>query len=333
MQKKIIALAIAAAFAAPVAMAAEGVTVYGSVDAGFNSRTSNGVTSNTMGSEVYNSNRFGIKSEEDLGDGMKATAQIETGFNTATGDAATVGSRGIGVGISSGDHAVVLGGNQYSTSFKVINTYDPLGYKFLPVTGASSIAIAGRHDSDIAYTGKFGDITVMANKAMGTAGDDSSSNAAVGATFKSGPINAGAAYSTAKPAVGSDASETQMTVGAGFNFGDGSVMAGYATLTTKGASAAFEDAKRNNMWIGASFNMSSKIGLLAGYYKTATKATVALGAVQNEATDVRMVVGGTYSLSKRTKLYAEIDRKTTNAGGAASDVGTSGYALGLSTTF
>jgi predicted porin len=208
----------------------------------------------------------------------------------------------------------------------VIKTYDPLNYQFLPVTGASSIAITGRHDSDIAYTGKFGDITVMANKAMGTAGDDSSSNAAVGATFKAGPINVGGAYSTAKPAVGSIADVTQMTAGAGFNFGDGSVMAGYATMTTKGATS---DGKRNNMWVGASFNMSSKIGLLAAYYKTATTAVNATA----EATDVRMVVGGTYSLSKRTKLYAEVDRKTTNAGGAASDVGTSGYALGLSTAF
>jgi predicted porin len=337
MQKKIIALAIAAAFAAPVAMAADGVTVYGSIDASVQSRTSAGVTSNTMGTDLYNSNRWGIKSEEDLGDGMKAMANLEGGFNTATGAAndAQVFDRGIAVGLSTATHAVVLGGNQYSTAFKVIKSYDPLNYQFLPVTGASGIAITSRHDSDIAYTGKFGDITVIANKAMGTAGDDSASNAAVGATFKSGAINAGAVYSTAKPVVGSLADQTQMSVGGGFNFGDGSVMAGYATMTTKGASAAFQDGKRNNIWLGASFNMSSKIGLLAGYYRiTTTLNTVAVGATQNEATDARMIVGGTYSLSKRTKLYAEADRKTTNTGASgADDVVSSGYALGLSTTF
>jgi len=337
MQKKIIALAIATAFAAPVAMAADGVTVYGTVDAGVKSFTSAGNTANTMSSDLYNTNRWGVKVSEDLGDGMKATANLEGGFNTASGDSnstTSVFDRGTSVGISSGDNAVVLGGNQYSTSFKVIKSYDPMDYHFLPVTGASSISIATRHDSDIAYTGKFGDVTVIANKALGTAGDDSASNAAIGATFKSGAINAGAAYSTQKPVAGGLSDVTQITFGGGFNFGPGSVKAGYATMTTKAASGGLQDAKRNNVWLGATFDMSDKIGFGFGYYKIGTTASVATSATAIEATDVRMLLSATYALSKKTNFYAEMDKKTTNTGATgAVDVDSNGYAVGLATTF
>lgn len=335
MQKKIIALAIAAAFAAPVAMAADGVSLYGSVDAGVQSRTAAGATAITMGSAVYNSNRWGIKSEEDLGDGMKALVQLEGGFNTATGasgDAASVFDRGAAVGISSGDHNVMLGGNQYSVGFKVVNTYDPLNYKFLSqsniVANASAVR-GGRYDNDIFYTGKFGDVTVMAEKAMGIAGNDSDATNSVGVTYKSGAINAGAAYAVTKVAAQTDA-DTYMTVGGGFNFGDGSVKLGYTDR--KATNAGLHE---KNIIAGVDYNLSSKIGVVLAYYKNTSDAGVnsfdANAVVAAERTATRMVLGGTYSLSKRTKFYAELDKMSVDLSGTTTD--SNGAAVGLSTTF
>lgn len=334
MQKKIIALAIAAAFAAPVAMAADGVTLYGSIDAGVQSRTAAGATAITMGSAVYNSNRWGIKTEEDLGDGMKAFGNLEGGFNTATGDEGAAGAvfdRGVAVGVSSGANTVMLGGNQYSTAFKVINTFDPMGYKFL---GQSNIVAnggsvrGGRYDNDIAYTGKFGDVTVMAEKAMGVNGNDSDATNAVGVTYKSGAINAGASYSVTK-VVGQTDANTHMSIGGGFNFGDGSVKIG---MTDRKAGAAGLHEK--NIIAGVDYNVSNKIGVLLAYYKNTSDNGITSfdknAATTAERTATRMVLGGTYSLSKRTKFYAELDKLSVDEAGTTDS---NGAAVGLSTAF
>lgn len=343
MQKKIIVLAIVAAFTAPATVmaaahgGAAGVTVYGAVDAGVQSRTSAGVTLITMGSGVYNSNRFGIKSTEDLGDDMKALAQLEGGFNTASGDsgaATSVFDRGIAVGVSSGNNVVMLGGNQYSTAFKVIGSFDPLGYKFLAqsniVANAGSIR-GGRYDNDIAYTGKFGDVTVMAEKAMGATGFDSDATNALGVMYKSGAINAGLSYSVTKVAAQTDA-DTHMAVGAGFSFGDGSVKVG---MTDRKATNAGLHEK--NIIAGVDYNVSNKIGVVFGYYKNTSDAGInsfdANAVVAAERVATRMVLGGTYNLgtSKRTKLYAELDKMSVSLSGTTTD--SNGAAVGLSTTF
>jgi predicted porin len=102
MQKKIIALAIAAAFSAPAFADTANVTVYGDVKMAVDSVTvgdantatgslGQSYTANKISSNVT---KFGIKGTEDLGDGLAAIWQIEqqvdidnaggtnSGFNT-----------------------------------------------------------------------------------------------------------------------------------------------------------------------------------------------------------------------------------------------------------
>ena len=327
MQKKIIALAIAAAFAAPVAMAADGVSLYGSVDAGVASRTAASNTTVLMESAIYNSNRWGINASEDLGDGMKAMANLEGGFNTNdTSGATNTFERGTSVGLSSGDHTVTLGGSQYAPDFKVRAKYDPMGYKFLGVTESQKRGASanGRYNNDIDYTGKFGDVTLMVSKALGTTGYDSDSTTQVGATYVSGPIAAGGVYSSTKVAANTDAT-IFTSIGGAFNFGDGSVKLGLSQNKT-GATVALT---RKEVAAGVDFNVTKAMNVGFGYYKTDNDTS---GTVT--ATDTRMILAGVYSLSKKTKLYAEMDKKTTNAGTTgAADVDSNGYALGLSTTF
>ena len=76
MQKKIIALAIAAAFAAPVTAMAD-VAVYGTIDGGLRHQTQEyanapTVTTDSFGSGTYNSNRWGIKASDDLAGDLSA---------------------------------------------------------------------------------------------------------------------------------------------------------------------------------------------------------------------------------------------------------------------
>jgi len=90
MQKKLIALAITAAFSAP---AFADTTVYGKLDAGYGNITKEvttpGVTitkvktgQSAFGFGQSTSSRFGVKNTQDLGDGMKATVTVETSLSS-----------------------------------------------------------------------------------------------------------------------------------------------------------------------------------------------------------------------------------------------------------
>jgi predicted porin len=355
MQKKIIALAIAAAFAAPAAAMAD-ATVYGVLDGGFRSVTTNGSTANTMGSGLLNSNRFGIKASEDLGDGMKANVVLEGDITTGTGQdvpangqANNLFSRQTTVGLSSDMGAIDMG-HQFTTAFKVNTVIDPFEHHFIGITTAnkaSGINSAGaitRNDNDVAYTGKFGGLTVFADRSIGGSSTsatpataptttDAGSTTAVGATYVQGPIIAAASYSKVKSNNTNTALSSDMThyqLGAGFNFGAGKVMVGYADQKNADQSAigvrlVGSDVETKNIWIGASFNVSDKVGVTAAHYRTTTSVTGG-----NDVVATNTVAAVTYALSKKTALYVEADKQTSDVANASD---TNGYAAGLSVAF
>ena len=327
MQKKMIALAIAAAFATPVAMAeTANVNVYGAIDGGLRSVTSAGNTANNFGSGTYNSNRWGIKGSEDLGDGMKALFGLEGSLNTGSGAGGTnLFDRNATVGLQGGFGKIELG-RQYSVAFKTIATYDPMGYKFLGITqqGPTPPAANIWLSNDISYSAKFDDVVVMAEHTIPATGDDSTSLTAIGLGYASGDLNVGGAYTKTKPAVGSIAEVTHYTAGAGYKFGDAKVSLGYARNTTADAT---KDAVSTFTFLGGSFKATSLVAVTAGYYKNVNNAAGATA----ETTTVTMIAAATYTLSKRTNLYVEADKKSVDFGGTTID--SNGYSLGLATTF
>jgi predicted porin len=113
MQKKIIALAIAG-LASTAAFAQTNVTVYGVVDLGqaWVKGDANGPfggdDQKTVGRLDNNSSHIGFKGVEDLGNGLKAIFQVETGVNTDNGGGWGA-SRDTFVGLTGGFGTVVLG--------------------------------------------------------------------------------------------------------------------------------------------------------------------------------------------------------------------------------
>lgn len=112
MQKKLIALAVAGLAAAP-AFAQTNVTIYGVADATFDNvrATSTTAAGDKLGSTnrvSTNSSYLGFKGTEDLGNGLKAVFQFESGISSdaATG---TWASRDSFVGLSGGFGTVVAG--------------------------------------------------------------------------------------------------------------------------------------------------------------------------------------------------------------------------------
>ena len=156
MQKKLIALAVAAALTAPaLAFADNGnVTFYGKLIADIESVQSDKATaapfvapatgaSYTANRVVSNASRFGLKGEEDLGDGLKGFFQVEANVNVTNTDVATGifnGVRNSGLGVKSDAFGSVLIGN-WDTPFKLTHNKIEL---FDNTTFASATNLIGR---------------------------------------------------------------------------------------------------------------------------------------------------------------------------------------------
>ena len=81
MQKKIIVLALAAAFSAPAFADTANVNVYGTIDMAVNSINNGDSATGTKGANAFkissNVTKLGFKGAQDLGDGVSAIFQIE----------------------------------------------------------------------------------------------------------------------------------------------------------------------------------------------------------------------------------------------------------------
>jgi len=129
MKKTLIALAVLGA-ASGVAYAQTNVTIYGVVDTGYIKKT--GVDTE-MGENV--NNRIGFKGVEDLGDGLKATFQLERRFDLADGRNKSSGKTwdgkdhewdgGANVGLKGDDWGWVRMGRMNGIATENIRKFDP----------------------------------------------------------------------------------------------------------------------------------------------------------------------------------------------------------------
>jgi predicted porin len=334
MKKTITALAVLGSFAG-AASAQTSVTMYGSYDNSLRYLTNvdaaghSKLSMNSLG--VYNSNRLGFKGIEDLGDGMYARFVLEAAFSGGTGAGADqlFGREStVGIGDSWGE---VVVGRQFSVNARTLSGYDPFSFKYLSIVPLSKETIgisSARFSNDVQYTGKFDDLTVRAEYVPGeVAGGGFSTGTAfaLGGTYVLGSTSVGAAYTKWNDFGGPGLDRTQGTIGVSYLIGPGRITGGYMDDSQKAIGSPTTSA---NTWIGGTYNFSPAFALTAAYYKTK-------GAITNQGRNRHlMIMGVTYFLSKRTNLYAEIDRNT--FGGAAVVNGQqtqTGITSGLAITF
>lgn len=156
MNKKLIALAVAGAFAAPfAAQAADNVTIYGALNISLENATAKGATSagrvvnsfvTGTGANFTSRNQvncsscaLGFKGTEDLGGGMKAWFQLESTYNVDGEPGSTFGGRNSGVGLTSNWGTIMLG--QWDTPYKAMTT--GFGMPFYSTTTANYNAFIG----------------------------------------------------------------------------------------------------------------------------------------------------------------------------------------------
>jgi predicted porin len=136
MQKKLIALAVVAAFSAP---AFADVTAYGVVDAALVRASADGLKSDMQAvSGGLSTSRFGVKTVEDLNNGMKAVVVLEYGLDSETNSSVGADNSILTAGFKARQQMLAIAGDfgTFATGYLQTTGYD-WAVKFDPTAGSS----------------------------------------------------------------------------------------------------------------------------------------------------------------------------------------------------
>jgi len=322
-------LALAVPLAAPVlAIAQSSLTLYGIADLGV--RRASGLTaanaasdasSSSVSSGVNNTSRLGLRGREDLGGGLYALFNFESGLNMDTGATANATKffdRASVVGLGGG-WGQVTAGRQTNLLSDAISPVDAMGMRFAAfnpnivtaalsnhglgveygTTGAASGSY--RLDNSLKYTGRFGPVTARAMYSFGeNAGSTSAqSSAGLGATVVAAGWSVSGAYQRFKNA--GDLDLRGATLGASYQWGP--VRVALNTARSEGDTSATARTVQRVHSAGATWAATPAVDLTAALYRVDRQRTA-------RADDgyTRAVFFAEYKLSKRSRLYAELER-------------------------
>jgi predicted porin len=346
MKKLNLALVLAGALTG-AAQAQSAVEVYGIVDMGFVREVGDvaGVSAvgNRITSGAQSGTRLGFKGKEDLGNGLSALFVLETGIAAdAGGFNQGRGTPSLGTGFArqsfiglQGDFGTLTLGRQYTSYFLTLNQVaDPFASGLagnaqnlmLPPSGITAITTtdrAIRMDNAIKYaTPLFENFSAEIAYGFGeVAGNSDASRVITGSVgYDSKPLNVRLAYYEKNNAA--DTASLKSTM-----------LAANYDLEFAKIYAAFAD----NDWVGQTKTRNYLIGATVpfGAHKFIASYIRADGRGVYAANDAdQWGIGYTYSLSKRTNLYAAYgqisnDGAATYTVGNNSDNGTSNKAFNL----
>ena len=353
MKKTLIALAALGALTS-VAQAQSSVALYGLLDSGVrhdsaapkNSAGATG-TQNMFTSGILNTSRFGFRGTEDLGGGMKANFNLESGLNAGTGAGSSTSNifdRRAVLGMEDSWGRVDIGRNTtfaYDLQAGYVN--DPLGQELTTnrqnaAVSATSVNPLGtlvgsgldtsRRDNMVKYLSpKLSGTNLGLAYSFGNVSGSTAANSSVQfmAKYDVRPLQLGLSYDRLRDTAGRK--QTVLTTGGNYIFEGYKVTGGYTQMQ---ADAGFVNS--NTSILTNSGSSTSLYKFLAGASSSTTglKAAVFDLGVGFNATQLTQVVvayyntkysadglssnrydtfaaRARYTLSKRTDLYAAID--------------------------
>lgn len=317
MNKNVLAIAIAAAVAAPSAFAA--ATVYGLAHMSANTADSGAATYNSIAS---NSSRLGIKGSEDLGAGLKAVYQFETTLGmdgeSSTG-AGFSGQRNSYAGLAGSFGSVNMG--IHDTPLKLVGRmFDYFGDQIGDSRTLTNVSSQwDRRPANMIWyaSPSFGGVTLIAGYVV----DESPSNAStktsatsMSAVYKAGKLNLAAAFENHDKGFDNNKSNNAYRLGAGYDFGSFSVKGMFANQEFTVGTAS----KATNVYgIGAGVKVGAAGTIKAQVYVADKLRDVASSGATLYA------VGYDHAMSKNTTAYVAYS-STQNESAAAYGVGTTG---------
>lgn len=305
MKKSLIALAVLAASGA--AMAQSSVTLYGVLDTGLTySKGAESVYGLTNVGGNVNS-RLGFRGVEDLGNGLKATFNLEAGVGVDDGkDYFTKDGmafrRTSTVGLEGGFGSVRLG-RMLTSSYLAVSRYDAFGDTGIGATRAWAKGYSPRAENAISYTSpSFSGFKFGAEYGFGEKKDARDVRYfGLAGTYDNGPLSLGLGYDRANNGHGgaavtaNDISTWQL--GGAYNFGAAKVLGFYKDSKTKPAAGGKATSKFKTFGLG----LTAPVGA-AGEVKVAYNHYRDSAAAKTQKAN-QLSLGYVHNLSKRTALY------------------------------
>ncbi|MCK9985497.1 MAG: hypothetical protein AzoDbin1_01969 [Azoarcus sp.] len=368
MQKKLIALAIAGLASAPV-FAQTNVTVYGVVDATVESVKATGGDSIDFDRRTRvtsNSSLIGFRGTEDLGNGLKALFQIESGFQADGSGTSTLATRDTFVGLNGGFGTLQLG--KLTTIMRAAGAkvdFNPaatgIGFQAATYGTIGGVALTGideRINNAVMYTTpNFSGLTAQLAYSAGENRKSPDINGGEGvnaqsyqlaAAYDNGPLYVSAGYAVSKDPLAAAsvfglANNNNISdklkdarIAAKYTFpSNTSVSALYDRAKYEASSAVLGDTevKRNAWMVGAEQKFG---GNQAVYLQYARSQELDGDACDFDACDntefSQWTLGYTYALSKRTMVKAYYTRLNNDSASAAdfylSKIGSSSTPIG-----
>ena len=357
MNKKLIALAIVGAFAAPVAMADSGnVVIYGKARVSVDSVDGDYAEGERRTRVSSNNSRLGFKGSEDLGNGLSAVWQVESLIK--------IDEQGSSLGLGTRNTFAGLAGKQWGSL--------TLGYQDSPLkTSTGPLGVFGdtlgdyrsvftklstRAKNSVLYTtpsmsGLVGRVMYGARNEAGNGNNSDPSMYALSVVYKNGPLYAALAYENNKNVTGvpvapattplnnTSSNNDAWRAGVGYTLGD--LKLGLAYENNDAENAAAVTTNDGDAWyLSAAYKMGANT--LSAAYTQRSDYT----SGSNDGAD-QWTIGADHALSKRTSVYAlytmiSNDRKGTNGIGehvGVTQVDTigggdpSGFSIGMNHNF
>lgn len=331
------------------------VTIYGIADASVRftdglsaSNAAANLSATAISSGVNNTSRFGFRGSEDLGGGMAAIFNLESGINIDTGaqaNATKFFDRASYMGIKANWGTITMG-RQTTVLADALSPVDPLGVRFAgfnPNVGVAALSAHGlgieygpagsttgayRLDNSVKYVGKFSDLTVRAMHAFGEQSGNSStlSSSGLGMTYQTDKVAATLGYANFESATGLQLKA--YVGGISGKLGNSKLSLTYGSNEAEVSSTA--KTKQTTLGFGGTVPLSTSMDLILAHYRVDRNRTARIDDGYN-----RTVAFLEYKLSKRTKLYAELDRTNWQTGFVTAGLpgSASGLSLGLLNTF
>jgi predicted porin len=302
----------------PVAHAQSSVTLYGITDAQilYTSRTLNPATGASEGHQFSlesageNATRFGLRGTENLGDGLAAIFDLESGIDITNGGLADSNGEFFGrqawVGVTGG-FGTVTAGLQYSPFLYSVSAIDPRDFKFFGsglVNYVDNVIVTGLFNANsVLYTSP--QIAGIQGRAMYAFGG-SAGNFRAGQQYSAGLTyhynglllsaamyngnSGGSAASTPNP---STIAFVGRNIGATYYFGRLSVRAAYTLYKVAGS---FDNGVISG---GLTYSLTPALLLDGGAWYTRDG---------NDSNNHSILgsLGVNYSLSRRTTLYSQV---------------------------
>ena len=329
-------MAAALAAAAPCALG-QSVTAFGLIDVAVEHVTGVGApphSFNRMPSATGSlPSRIGFRGSEDLGDGLRAVFVLEQGFAPDQGTF-NQGGRGFGrqslVGFT-GPWGSLTIGRQYTMLYWSILDADILGTNLYGSGSLDAYVPNARADNSVAYRGTFSGLTLGATYSVGRDSVNGGSPAATGCPgesgdprvcrewsaltkFDSAAWGAALAVDELRGSPGAFAGltsgalkDTRVSINGYVQLADLRVAAGLIRRDNGGSATT----PRSDLWyVGAFYDVTPLLRIDGEAFRLAFKGG------NNGATLV--AARATYSLSKRTAIYATLGHVANGAGSALS---------------